>query len=68
MNSTNLSVIFLIIGFIGIAGSYYGNVIDDDYVVGFLLAFAVVGFALALGFIIESMNKELQRKKDERQK
>ena len=31
MSSIKLSVIFLIVGFIGIAGSYYGGVIDDAY-------------------------------------
>ena len=67
MNSIRLSVIFVIVGFIGIAGSSYGGVIDNDYVLGFSLALAVVGFTISLGFVVEAMNKEYkQRKKDER--
>ncbi len=59
------SAIFTVLGFVGIAGSYYGNVIDNDYVLGFSLAFSLIGFALAIAFIIEAMNKELKGKKDE---
>lgn len=68
MNSVKLSVIFVIVGFIGIAGSYYGDVIDDSYVLGFALALAVVGFALALAFIVDAMNSEIKEKKNEKEK
>ena len=59
MNSVKLSVIFVIVGFIGIAGSYYGDVIDDSY---------VLGFALALAFIVDAMNSEIKEKKNEKEK
>ena len=61
--SFQYSVIFLVIGFIGLAGSHYGNVIDSDSVLGFSLAVSVIGFIISLGFLIEAMNKELRNEK-----
>ena len=68
INSVMLSANFTIIGFIGLAVSHYGEVIQNDYVTGFALAGAVVGLVLGLGFIIIAMNKELREKKDAKEK
>jgi len=62
--SFQYSVIFLVIGFIGLAGSHYGDVINDMTIKGFSLALSVIGFVISLGFLIEAMNKE--RKENEK--
>lgn len=68
MSSIKLSVIFLVVGFTGIAGSVYGGIIDNDWFVGFSLAVGVVGLALSLGFIVEAMNKQIKDRKDDEKK
>lgn len=63
-NSFGISILFLVIGFIGIAGSHYGDVTDDMIFKGISLAIGVTGLSLSLAFLIQS-GMDKRKKKDE---
>jgi len=65
-DSIQYSVIFLVVGFIGLAGSHYGDVISDMYVKGFSLALSLVGYVLSLAFLIEALNKEYKKNENKK--
>lgn len=64
-NGTKLSIIFVIVGFIGLGMSAYGYEIDNDNVIAFSILIAVVSLALALFFVSSVSVKEM---KDETKK
>ena len=58
-----LTIIFLVVGFLGIFGSAIADSNDNRFMAGIFVVLAITGLVLSLGFLTKSWNME--RKKDE---
>ncbi len=58
-----VSIIFLVVGFMGIFAIAITDYNDDKFMAGLFIALAISGLALSLFYLTKSWNKE--RKKDE---
>lgn len=58
-----VSIIFLVVGFMGIFATAIADSNDNMFMAGLFVALAISGLALSLVYLTKSWNKE--RKKDE---